>query len=221
VTGPPRCPVCKTWLTADRTIEESYREESRAGRQARWEYLLACSGCLSVVRQQRSELPGRATARSAASSSVLSVEVAGAMVSRQLERLRGDRVIERIEELRADPLLRIVLRVPEVFAVTRPWYRSVVVLAEPASFLLLAPPGGEKGRVRLNLLWTDTPVEPLTADTAPLTPERLRIRMGARMRVKAADATSFLLEPPPSDEELGWLEGLLTYPDLVRPADPW
>ena len=81
--------------------------------------LFGCPACLTVSARARGVL------------------IAGARVARFLERLRDadrDAVLAAVEEIRPDPVARLMLRVPAVFGVIRPLFRKAGEMAEPGFF---------------------------------------------------------------------------------------
>lgn len=217
--APPRCPACRAWLSTDRVISEEWQDgEVTPG----WTYRYACGGCLSVVRRfvpqprdPRRERPDPAE-----------VDIAGALAARARERLdaadgpstlRGE-----MERLRADPVARILLRVPEVFRATRRAFEGRVRILEDVCFV--APLAGGHG---------DPPVTPelrrWMPDGSPAALASVLARdsgmivltAGLVVGVHGFGETHVLLTPPaaPGFDPAGHpVAALAAWGDLVEPA---
>lgn len=122
MSGSPRCPVCRTPLTPDRTIEETWLPDDAA-----WDYRYACTSCLSIVVQR---IPEISETRPRVAGSVPVVDISAGVVARVLARLResaeGGRLADTVAALVEDAERRVLLRVPEIFAVARPGWGDVV-----------------------------------------------------------------------------------------------
>ena len=121
----PRCPVCKAWLSADRTIDEAFLPDESA-----WNYRYACGSCLSVVLQR---IPEISESRPRVIASAPAVDIAGAVVARVLASLRDaaeeGRLPDVVTALVLDEARRLLVRIPEVFAVARPGWGERVRMA--------------------------------------------------------------------------------------------
>ena len=218
----PRCPVCATLLSADRTVDE--RWVRRHPEPDLWVYRLACAQCLSIARVEVAEIS--ANARSEASRAV--VDVAGPVVARVMERLGTSagraELAAVVGEIAADAERKIVLRVPEVLARARSAYGEDVRLAHALcadwASIGIGEPVPPLGRLVLH---------PAPGDFDPRLPA-VRVKSGVLqmmfpaetpLRVVGVDGGALLLEPPRGQGEIAeWLRGvdaLVVWPDFVAP----
>lgn len=114
------CPVCSAELVPARAMVAPFRRHPRACR-------FACRECLSVVRVREHQRVH-----------VADVEVPGPVVVRRLQALREARELGRmgaeLEMLRESRPHRVLLRVPELFAEARPFFRERARLAVHVRF---------------------------------------------------------------------------------------
>lgn len=214
----PRCPVCGTLLSADRTVDE--RWVRRHPDPDLWVYRLACAQCLSIARVEVPEVS--ANARSEASRAV--PDIAGPVVARVMERLaRAEGRAElaaAVAETAADEELKVVLRIPEVLARARAAYGEQVRIATAL-------------RAEWPSIGVGEPVPPLGRLTLRPVPEGRDARLpsvhlqGAvleivfpaesLLRIASVEGGAFLLEPPRGQGEIAeWLRGvdaLVAWPD--------
>lgn len=114
------CPVCAAELLPARAMVAPFRRHPRACR-------FTCRACLAVVR-----------VREQVKHFVADVEVPGPVVVRRLEALREARELgnmgEELARMRESRAHRLLLRVPEVFAEARPFFRERATLAVNVRF---------------------------------------------------------------------------------------
>lgn len=217
----PRCPVCASLLSADRTVDEKWVR--RHPEPDLWVYRLSCAQCLSITRLEIAEIGGNA--RSAGSRAV--VDIAGSVVARVMERLeraegRTELAVE-VARTAGDAELRVVLRIPEVLARARAAYGGEVRLAEALCADWASIGIGEPVPPLGRLVLRSAP-----PDFDPRLPA-VRVKGGvlemmfpedAALRLVGVDGGALLLEPPRGQGEIGeWLRGvdaLVAWPDLVR-----
>lgn len=216
----PRCPVCGALLSTDRTIEERWIR--RENGPDRWVYRLSCAHCLTVARIEVPEIS--ALARSEASSP--SVDVAGSVVARVLERLRAAPARADVGSVLADAMAdaerRVLLRIPEVLAASRAAFAGGVRLAEDlvADWPALTDSRRPAGRLTLR-----RPLGALSEDPVVVVGEalELRLRAGQAMAVAGFEGGSLLLEPPRDEpavaEWLADIEVLVAWADFVSPRE--
>lgn len=203
----PRCPVCRTPLTADRTIEELYRPDD-----ASWDYRYSCPSCLSVAVQSIPEI-SEARPRVAGSSPV--VDIAAAVVTRVIASLRESaeqgRLAETVASLVEDERRRVLLRVPEVFAVARPGWGEVVRLAGPVWYPSSDASMFEEGRAASTIL--------ARYDPDRVTSIRIVLHKEDRFRVLRAEDARFVLAriPPSASDRILDPRELVATPDLLLP----
>jgi hypothetical protein len=223
--NPPRCPVCKAILSADRAIDERWFPEEKG--DAHWLYRYACRGCVSVIGFEIAETRGPRPA-----SGHTRVDIAAAQVTRALEQLSRaadiGELAAQVDAIRADPERRILLRVPELFAVARPAWGSRVRAAEPLLGTMLGPRllgAGAKVSLRpldpgeRNRRQKPGPIRVATLeDDGPM---HLFIDLEDRFPVVGLDGSRLLLGAGPvaARYEMPWIEVLVAWADLVVRAD--
>lgn len=125
-----KCPVCRGHLSTSNTIDEEWLEDQDA-----WIYRYACGGCLSVVSQR---IPEISQERPRVEAQPPKIDVGAGVVARLLETLRAAAADESLHRVVAsvlsDPERRLLLRIPEVFAVARPGWGDRVMLADRACY---------------------------------------------------------------------------------------
>lgn len=217
----PRCPVCATMLSTDRTIEE--RWVRRHPGPDLWVYRLACPQCLTVALVEVPEV--NALARSDPSSPV--VDVAGAVVARLRERLdaaqrQGPHAIaEVLADAAAHEEHRVLLRIPEVLAASRPAFANGARLAED---LVLDWPALRDSSRPSGRLVLQRSARTLTDDPVVIVGEalELRLRAGRHVEIVGYEGGTLLLKPPRDAELLEWLadvEELVAWADFVVPRE--
>jgi RNase P subunit RPR2 len=114
------CPVCAAELIPARAMTAPFRKHPRACR-------FACRDCMAIVRvreQQRLH--------------VADVEIPGPVVVRRLQALKeareSGRMSAELELIRESRPHRMLLRVPELFEVARPYFRERATLAANVRF---------------------------------------------------------------------------------------
>jgi hypothetical protein len=222
--NPPRCPVCKAILSADRAIEERWFPEEE--RDAHWLYRYACRGCVSVIGFEISESRGPRPP-----TGHTRVDIPAVQVTRALEELSRaadiGELVARVDAIREDPERRILLRVPELFSVARPAWGSRVRPAEPLLGTMLGPRLlGAGARVSLR---RREPGDPVAHPPGPIRvesledqgPMHLAIDPEDRFPVLGLDGSRLLLGAAPlaARYEMPWIEILLAWADLVVRAD--
>lgn len=214
----PRCPVCATMLSTDRTIEERFVR--RDPEPDLWVYRLACPQCLTVALVEVPEIS--ALSRSEASSPV--VDVAGGVVARLRERLTAASGREAISavlaDARAHPEHRVLLRIPEMLALARPAFAEGAILAEDLvlDWPALRDSTRPSGRLVLHRSARAVPQD----SPVGIVGEALELRLyaGSKVRILGVEGGTFLLKPPRDAELLEWLadvEMLLAWADFVTP----
>lgn len=203
----PRCPVCKTWLSADRTIDERFLPE-----EAAWDYRYACASCLSVVVQR---IPEISESRPRVTASAAAVDIAGAVVARVLASLRDaaeqGRLPDAVTTLVRDEQRRMLMRIPEVFSVARPGWGEMVRLAAQAWYPRLDATMFPQTRSASTTLMRD--------EFEYASSFRVVVSKGDRMRVVRVDDARFVLERA-SISRLDLIldpAELIATPDLVLP----
>lgn len=217
----PRCPVCATLLTTDRTIEEQWVRRDPG--PDLWVYRLTCSKCLTIARVEVPEISALVRSEPSAAG----VDVAGSVVARVLERLRASSTAAEIAAVLADaiadPERRVLLRIPEVLAASRSVLAGGVRLAEdlvlnwPALTEYATRP---EGRMTLQRPFRALSEEPVVIAGEAL---ELRLRVGREMAVAGFDGGTVLLVPPHDEPELAWwledVEVLVAWADFVAPRE--
>lgn len=216
----PRCPVCATMLSTDRTIEERWVRSVEPAPD-RWVYRLACPQCLAIVRVEVPEV--NALLRSEPSRAT--VDVAGAVVARLLERVRGADGPSAIAAVLADAAShaehRVLLRIPEVFAASRSVFANGARLAED---LVLDWPALHDSARPSGRLVLQRSARALSDDAVVIVGEalELRLRAGRDVEILGFEGGTLLLKPPRDAELLEWLadvEVLVAWADFVVPRE--
>lgn len=214
----PRCPVCATLLTTDRTIEE--RWVRRDPGPDLWVYRFTCPHCLTIARVEVPEVSALVRSEPSAAG----VDVAGSVVARVLERLRAAATAAEIsavlEDAIGDPERRVLLRIPEVLAASRAVLAGGVRLAED---LVLDWPALHDSTRPSGRLTLHRPHRALSDEAVVIAGEalELRLRAGREMDVVGFDGGTVLLVPPRDEPALAeWLvdvEVLVAWADFVAP----
>ena len=217
----PRCPVCATGLTTDRTLSEQWVRRDPG--PDLWIYRLTCPSCLTIASVEVPEISALVRSEPSAAR----VDIAGSVVARVLERLRASSTAAEIAAVLADaiadPERRVLLRIPEVLAASRSVLAGGVRLAEdlvlnwPALHEYATRPAG---RMTLHRPFRALSDEPVVVAGETL---ELRFRAGRELAVAGFDGGTVLLVPPRDEPELAeWLvdvEVLVAWADFVAPRE--